>query len=132
MTGAWTLHADGASRGNPGRAAIGAVLVSPDGDRHEISQAIGTTTNNVAEYRALIAGLELARDLGARPLEVRMDSELVLRQVEGRYKVKQPHLQPLHASAAALVRELGARLAHVRRADNADADALANAALDAR
>lgn len=130
MTVGWTLHADGASRGNPGAASIGALLVGPDGARHEISETIGRTTNNVAEYRALIAGLALARELGASGVEVRMDSELVIRQVQGRYQVKTSHLVPLRAEAAELVRAVGARLAHVPRAQNADADALANRALD--
>ena len=98
-----------------------------------MSEHIGSTTNNVAEYRALIAGFEAAREFGARRVVVRGDSMLVIRQVEGTWKVKQPHLRPLVDEVQALLDEYGdVELAHVPREQNADADLLVNAALDAR
>lgn len=130
--GVWLVYADGASRGNPGPAAIGAVIFDDQGrERHRISQAIGFTTNNQAEYRAAIAGLEAALALGARRVELRMDSELVVRQMDARYKVRNPGLKPL----AARLRDLRWRLESLRavsipRQQNALADALANRALD--
>ena len=131
------IWCDGGSRGNPGPAAIGALVVDPSTDPPTrlatVSERIGTTTNNVAEYRSLIAGLEAARPFGARAVRVRADSQLVVRQVEGRYKVRQAHLRPLLVR----VQELLARyeevdVGHVGRAENAAADALVNAALDLR
>jgi ribonuclease HI len=129
------VYFDGGARGNPGPAAIGAVVLDPSSAPPTrlaaISERIGETTNNVAEYRALIAGLEAAAETPSRSVKVRGDSKLVIEQVAGRWKVKQPHLRPLHAR----VRDLLARydsidLGHVRREHNADADALVNAALD--
>ena len=133
MSGRFVLYCDGASRGNPGPAAIGAVLYDAEGDAvEEISGAIGVATNNVAEYRALIAGLEAADDRGVERLEVRLDSELLVRQVTGRYRVKSAHLKPLSLQAARLIRRFGeVRVVHVPREQNTVADALANAALDA-
>lgn len=124
---------DGGSRGNPGPAAIGAVVSDGSGRvLATVSERIGVATNNVAEYRALIAGLQAARSFPARRLLVRGDSMLVVQQVAGRWKVKQPHLRPFVDEARALV---GAwadhELTHVRRELNADADLLVNAALDA-
>ena len=128
----WLVFSDGASRGNPGRAAIGAVVFDPaGGERHRVSETIGSTTNNVAEYRALVAGLEAALALGARRVEARMDSELVVRQAIGRYKVKNPGLVPLHNRVLALRSRFDEVVfRHVPRAQNKLADALANAALD--
>jgi ribonuclease HI len=131
------VHFDGGSRGNPGPAAIGAVVSDPATDPPSrlavVSESIGTATNNVAEYRALIAGLEAARAFPARAVEVRGDSMLVLRQVEGAWRVKQPHLRPLLDAVRALLAEYDeVALVHVGREDNADADLLVNAALDAR
>jgi len=128
------VYADGASRGNPGRAAIGATVQDIDGlELATVSERIGIATNNQAEYRAAIEGVRRARELGADALELRMDSELVVRQLIGRYRVKNAALVPLFAS---LVRELEAlgpySVAHVPRERNKRADALANAALDAR
>jgi ribonuclease HI len=129
------VYFDGGARGNPGPAAIGAVVLDPSSAPPTrlaaISERIGETTNNVAEYRALIAGLEAAAETPARAVTVRGDSKLVIEQVAGRWKVKQAHLRPLHAR----VRDLLARyesvdLGHVRRELNVDADALVNAALD--
>ncbi len=130
------LFCDGGSRGNPGPAAIGAVLldagVDPPRRLATVSECIGVATNNVAEYRALIAGLERARELDARAVRVRADSELLIRQLEGRYRVKNAGLKPLYEQARALLAEYEeVDLAHVRREHNVDADALVNAALDA-
>jgi probable phosphoglycerate mutase len=127
------LFADGAARGNPGPAAYGFVLDDPDGRvLAEAGECIGATTNNVAEYRGLIAGLERALALGVRALDVRMDSELVVRQIRGEYRVRHPGLVPLHARASELLRRLGRwQIAHVPRAGNARADRMANRALDA-
>jgi ribonuclease HI len=132
MTGRFVLYCDGASRGNPGPASIGAVLYGPDGEAVlEISKAIGRTTNNVAEYRALIAGLEAAREAGVVDLEVRLDSLLLVKQMLGEYRVKAPGLKPLAGRARRLLGEIPeTRIAHVPREDNTVADALANAALD--
>ena len=133
MTDAFVLYADGASRGNPGPAAIGAVLYDPEGEVvAEVSEAIGTETNNVAEYRALVAGLECALDLGVERLRVCLDSLLLVRQVRGEYKVKAPGLRPLYRQAVRLSGEFAAfSIEHVRREKNTVADGLANAALDA-
>jgi ribonuclease HI len=127
---------DGGARGNPGPAAIGAIVRDLDHDPPRVlatvSEPIGVATNNVAEYRALIAGLEAAAGLGAEEVRVRADSELLIRQLEGRYRVRNPGLVPLHARARELLRPYRrVELCHVPRADNADADALVNAALDA-
>lgn len=127
------LFADGGSRGNPGPAAYGAVLIDPSGDvLREMSAFLGSTTNNVAEWSGLIAGLEAALDLGIDEIEVRLDSELVVRQLSGAYRVKQPHLIPLHAKAKSLLRKfVHSHVAHVRREQNKAADALVNQVLDA-
>ena len=132
MTGRFVLYCDGASRGNPGPAAIGAVLYDPDAVVvAEVSEAIGETTNNVAEYRALIAGLEAAAAAGVGDLEIRLDSLLLVRQMRGEYRVKAPGLKPLHARARGLMRSIPrCSIGHVRREKNTVADALANAALD--
>jgi len=127
------VHVDGGARGNPGPAAVGIVVSSPDGEvLEEVAEPIGVATNNVAEYRALLRGLERARALGAREVEIVNDSELVARQVSGAYKVKHPAMKPLHAEAMAALREFdGWRVRSVPRADNARADELVNEALDA-
>jgi ribonuclease HI len=126
------VHVDGGARGNPGPAAVGAVVSTPEGQvLDESGVRIGDATNNVAEYRGLLHGLERARALGASEVEVVNDSELVARQVAGEYKVKQEHLKPLHAEALSA---LGAfdrwSIRPVRRELNARADALVNEALD--
>jgi ribonuclease HI len=127
-----TLYADGGSRGNPGPAAYGAVIRDENGATlREISAFLGTSTNNVAEWSGLIAGLEAALELGADDIDVRLDSELVVRQLSGAYRVKQPHLIPLHAKAKALLRRFArSRVSHVRREHNKEADALLNQVLD--
>ena len=130
------IYCDGGSRGNPGPSAIGAVVLDPSSDPPRrlatVSERIGITTNNVAEYRALIAGLEAAAPFHARIVRVRADSKLVVEQVKGTWKVKQPHLRPLLEEARKLLAGYAeADLQHVPRAENTDADALVNAALDA-
>ena len=128
-----TLYADGGSRGNPGPAAYGAVLQDENGTTlREIAAFLGTSTNNVAEWSGLIAGLEAALELGVDEIEVRLDSELVVRQLSGAYRVKQPHLIPLHAKAKSLLRKFShSHVGHVRREHNKEADALLNQVLDA-
>jgi ribonuclease HI len=126
------VFADGASRGNPGAASIGAVLYDPDGrEVHTVSRRIGHATNNEAEYQAAIAGLEAALALGAVSVSLRMDSELVVRQLEYRYKVRNPRLQPLFARLLQLRRRFESfDVQSIPRAQNKRADQLANLALD--
>ncbi len=128
------VHVDGGARGNPGPAAAGAVISTPEGDvLDEASEAIGVATNNVAEYRGLLLGLGRARELGAGEVEVVNDSELVQKQVNGLYKVKHPDMKPLHAAAMQALQDFERwTMRSVPRAQNADADALVNQALDAR
>jgi ribonuclease HI len=127
------VHVDGGARGNPGPAAAAAVVSTADGDVvDEARQTLGVTTNNAAEYRGLLLGLERARALGATEVEVVNDSELVAKQVNGEYKVKHPDMKPLHAQALAALDGFERwRVRSVPRAQNAAADALVNAALDA-
>ncbi|GIV15171.1 MAG: ribonuclease H [Armatimonadota bacterium] len=124
------LYIDGASRGNPGKAGIGVLLCNDTGEPlKEISESIGETTNNVAEYRALIRALEEARALGADTVEVYTDSELLARQINGLYGVHSPHLQPLFHRARALLRLFkSASVQHIPRSRNQIADRLAKAA----
>lgn len=126
------VHVDGGARGNPGPAAAACVISAPDGQTlGEHAQLLGATTNNVAEYRALLLGLEQARQLGADEVEVIGDSELIAKQVLGEYKVKNATLRPLHGEAlAALARFARWSIHTVPRAQNAEADALVNLALD--
>jgi len=127
------VHVDGGSRGNPGPAAAAAVLSTPDGDVvGEAMETIGVATNNVAEYRALLLGLAKARELGADEVEVVNDSELIAKQVIGAYKVKHADMKPLYAEAMSALRQFADwSIRSVPRAENADADALVNQALDA-
>jgi ribonuclease HI len=127
------VHVDGGARGNPGPAAAGAVVSTPEGDvLAEAAEPIGVATNNVAEYRGLLLGLERARELGASEVDVVNDSELVAKQVNGVYKVKHPDMKPLHAAALQALRGFERwSIRSVPRAQNADADALVNQALDA-
>jgi ribonuclease HI len=124
---------DGGARGNPGPAAIAAVLTDEDGTvLEEAKETIGTATNNVAEYRALLLGLARARAVGADEVEIVNDSELVAKQLQGVYRVKHPAMRPLHLDAVAALRDFGAwTIRSVPRAQNAHADALVNQALDA-
>jgi ribonuclease HI len=126
------VHVDGGARGNPGAAAAACVVSAPDGQSlGERAQLLGRATNNVAEYRALLLGLELVRELGADEVEVIGDSELIAKQVLGRYKVKNADMRALHAEALlALAQFADWSIRTVPRAQNAEADALVNAALD--
>jgi ribonuclease HI len=131
-----TLYCDGGSRGNPGPAAIGAVVydttTNPPQLVATVSECIGVTTNNVAEYQALIAGLEAVAHLHAEVIHVRADSMLVIKQLRGEWKVKHANMRPLHAEACSLLAAYAVvDLQHVPRAENTEADTLVNAALDA-
>ena len=130
--GPHVLYCDGASRGNPGRASYGFALLDASGAPIvEVGEAIGTATNNDAEYAGLVAGLEAALDAGVREIEVRLDSQLLVRQVVGEYRVKAPNLKPMHRRAVSLLTRFDrARIVHVPREQNTRADSLANAALD--
>ncbi len=127
------LHVDGGARGNPGPAAIGVVVSEPGGEViDELAERIGVATNNVAEYTAVLRALQRARELQASEVEIIGDSELVARQLAGAYKVKHPALKPLYQQALAALREFDAwSVRSVPRAENAEADALVNSALDA-
>ena len=128
------VHVDGGARGNPGPAAVGVVVSDPDGAvLDEYAERIGVATNNVAEYQALLRGIERAAALGATDVEFVNDSELVAKQVNGVYKVKHPAMKPLHEEATSALRRAfggGWRIRSVPRAQNARADALVNEALD--
>jgi ribonuclease HI len=126
------VHVDGGARGNPGPAAVGAVVSTADGEvLDEASARIGEATNNVAEYRGLLLGLERARALGATEVEVVNDSQLVARQVDGAYKVKHAGIQPLHSEAMRALEGFDRwSIRSVPREENARADALVNEALD--
>ena len=130
--GHFELFVDGGARGNPGPAGIGARLVTDKGElAEELADFIGTATNNVAEYQAMIAGLEMALDHGVRRLTVYADSELVVRQINGQYRVKDANLRVLHDQALRLLHELpDVEVRHIPREQNADADALVNRAID--
>ena len=123
---------DGASRGNPGPAGIGVQITTEDGTVvSEIARGIGETTNNVAEYTAVIEGLAQAKELGARSVTLRSDSLLLISQLTGRYRVKSPHLQPLHRRARSIaVRFERISFEHVPRERNVEADRLANEGVD--
>lgn len=127
-----TLEFDGGSRGNPGPAGIGVVLRAADGTPLvTLGRFIGRATNNVAEYQALITALEQARQLGARKIQIRGDSELIIKQMRGEYRVKHPDLQPLYQQAQELVRRFELEsIEHNYRHKNALADKLANLAMD--
>ena len=126
------VHVDGGARGNPGPAAVAAVASTPEGEQlGERNAFIGAATNNVAEYRALLLGLELARELGATEVEVVNDSELIARQIGGEYKVKHAGLKPLFTEAMGALRGFDAwAVRSVRREQNERADELVNEALD--
>ena len=128
-----TVHVDGGARGNPGPAAIGVVVSGPDGEvLDEVAERIGVATNNVAEYRALLRGLERAAALGAREVDFVNDSELVAKQLTGAYKVKHAAMKPLYEAAMSALRGFDRwSIRSVPRAQNARADALVNQALDA-
>ena len=125
-------YIDGGARGNPGPAGFGVRIEMEDGTLvEEFGESIGVATNNVAEYRGLLAALEWARSRGHRTVHVRSDSLLLVQQMRGNYKVKNLGLQPLHAKAQQLAREIGrVTFEHIGRAGNAHADRLANDAMD--
>lgn len=127
-----TAYTDGGSRGNPGPAGYGVRIEDGSGQLiEELYEALGVATNNVAEYRGLLAALRWARDHGVTSLRVRSDSELLVKQMKGIYRVKHPGLQPLHEEARQLARQVGRVVyEHVRREQNAEADRLANKAMD--
>jgi len=129
-----TVNVDGGARGNPGPAAIGAVLRNADGEvLEEVGRRIGRTTNNVAEYKALLLGIERARALGASELELLGDSELIVRQVQGEYKVKDATMRELHAEVRRALESFERwSIRHVPRGQNVGADRLVNEALDGR
>jgi ribonuclease HI len=132
-TGDWTrIHIDGGSRGNPGPAGVGVVILGPEGEVTErIHRYIGEATNNVAEYHALLLGLERARARGCIDLEVYSDSELLVRQIQGRYQVRNTALRPLFVKAQELIGGFRHfKIQHVPREQNAEADALANRSMD--
>ena len=126
------VRCDGGARGNPGPAALGVSIVDPDGvEVAAIGKRIGETTNNVAEYSAVVTGLEKARELGARTVVVRSDSMLLVEQLKGRYKVKAAHLKVLHATVLEAAKAFETvTFEHVRREQNVRADELVNLALD--
>lgn len=126
------IHTDGAARGNPGPAGIGVIIRKEDGTiLAEISQFIGRATNNVAEYTALITALEKAAALGAEEIEVYTDSELVVKQITGEYRVKNEGLKPLYRQVKELANQFSnLRIAHVVRDKNKEADRLANQGID--
>ena len=128
---AHTIHTDGASHGNPGPAGIGYLIEDPEGNTiREHGEYIGVATNNVAEYRALIAALEDAHQLGARTVHVISDSELMVKQLRGTYRVKNANLQPLHAEATRLLSDFDDfRVEHALRSFNVEADRLAGQAV---
>lgn len=128
------INTDGGSRGNPGPAGIGLVIKSESGELiYSYGGYIGETTNNVAEYKALVKAVEEAVNLGGTDLKIQMDSELIVKQMTGLYKIKQPALQELAATVASLLKQFNSfSFVHVRREYNKEADALVNKALDAQ
>ncbi len=128
------LYSDGAARGNPGPSGAGAVLVEPGGQVvAKLGKFLGTHTNNYAEYMGLLLGLKHAKSLGAKEIEVFADSELLIRQLGGRYQVKSPSLRPLYEEAVKLLNDFSrVKLVHVPRQMNAAADEMSNRAIDER
>jgi ribonuclease HI len=129
------IYTDGAARGNPGLAGLGAILRDAETGEvlAELARFLGVRTNNYAEWTAVEDALREARRLGATHVDLRMDSELVARQISGRYRVKHPDLKPIHASVMALLGELSSyTVGHVPRELNKDADHLSNVAIDER
>ena len=126
------VSCDGAARGNPGPAGAGSQITTPDGVMvAEIAEGLGETTNNVAEYTAVILGLERAQELGATDVLLRSDSQLLINQITGVYRVKTPHLQPLHRRVRKLAAGFGSiRFEHIPRERNTEADRLANLGVD--
>ena len=132
MAATWTVFTDGASRGNPGPSSIGAVVYNAAGEEvHTVSRRLGRATNNEAEYQAVIAGLEAALGLGGGSVDLRMDSQLIVRQLEFRYRVRNARLRPFFERVVELRRQFESfQVTHVPREQNKRADQLANLALD--
>ncbi len=132
MAATWTVFTDGASRGNPGPSSIGAVVYDSAGKEvHTVSRRLGRATNNEAEYQAVIAGLEAALGLGGGSVDLRMDSQLIVRQLEFRYRVRNARLRPFFERVVELRRQFESfKVTHVPREQNKRADQLANLALD--
>ncbi|MCH8050925.1 MAG: ribonuclease HI family protein [Chloroflexi bacterium] len=132
MAATWTVFTDGASRGNPGPSSIGAVVYNAAGEEvHTVSRRLGRATNNEAEYQAVIAGLEAALGLGGGSVDLRMDSQLIVRQLEFRYRVRNARLRPFFERVVELKRQFESfKVTHVPREQNKRADQLANLALD--
>jgi ribonuclease HI len=130
----WVVHCDGGARGNPGPAGFGFVICDADGEEvYSRGEFVGNATNNVAEYRGLIAAARQVAELGGRSVTFRVDSQLLQRQVTGQYRVKAAHLKPLHADLMQALRAVpGWSVEHVRREHNRHADKLVNQAIDAR
>lgn len=128
----YKLYTDGAARGNPGPAGAGAFLCDNSGNTvEELMEYLGETTNNVAEYRALLLGLKRAKDLGATEIEILADSELMVRQIQGKYRVKNEGLRPLFQEAMRLLKQFQKySINHIDREENSEADRLANLAID--
>ncbi len=128
----YLLYTDGAARGNPGPAGAGAYICLPSGEMvAELTEYLGETTNNVAEYQGLLIGLRKLITLGALFVEVRADSELMVKQLNGQYRVKHPNLIPLYREAQELLKKIPSyKIMHVRREMNKDADRLSNLAID--
>lgn len=126
------INTDGGSRGNPGKAALGLVIKNESGETlYSVGEYIGVTTNNVAEYSALVRALQEAKNLGATDVKIQMDSELIVKQMTGQYKIKQPALQDLAGQVIKLLKNFGSySFHHVRREYNTEADAQVNLALD--
>jgi ribonuclease HI len=130
-SGAATANIDGGSRGNPGPAGYGVRIEQADGTIVELKEFLGSCTNNVAEYNGLLAALRWSAEHNVSPLLVRSDSELLIKQMRGEYRVKNPGLQPLYEEARSLIRRIGrVTFEHVRRESNKEADRLANEAMD--
>lgn len=128
-----TIYTDGASRNNPGEAGAGVVIMRGGVKAEEIAVYLGVTTNNIAEYRAAIIGLERAAALGARSIRLLSDSELLVRQINGLYKVKKTGLRPLHKRVKELIAKIGSvEVKYIPREQNKEADSLANMAIDKR
>jgi ribonuclease HI len=133
MSAPATIHIDGASRGNPGPAAFAVVIRPPDGPPREVAEVIPNTTNNVAEYTALVAALHTAQEMGLTDLHIHSDSELLVKQMNGEYRVKSADLQDLYLEAVHLRKQFaGVKITHVRREQNKRADELCNQALDGK
>ena len=133
MSDTWTIHIDGAARGNPGPAACAFIIARPGAAPLEVAARLGETTNNVAEYAALVRALERAADLGGKKLIVLSDSELLVKQMNGEYRVKNADLRVLFDQAQVLARRFQkVTLQHIRREQNRRADTLCNQALDGK